>query len=452
MPVHPDTTRPLGATQKGNTMFNRRNMLGLAGAGAATLALGGLSACSGTGGGSEGQKGDGSITFWSNHPGGSKEIEQKIIAEWDKQNPDNKVKLVDGGASYEELGQKFNAALAGGDLPDVIVASDVTWFNFALNEATTSLDDLWSKNGIKADTYVDTLREDYAYKGKHYGMPYSRSTTLMYFNSDALKKADLDPAGPKTWEEFSQMAPKLRKALGGKPALVVPDGSNYLDWYFQGMIWTFGGAYSKEWEPTFTKAESIEAGKFLQDQVKQGNIAVEKDANNTFGIGNAAGLLQSTGSLGGLTKAAKFPFITTYLPGPKPGACTGGAGLAIPQGISDERKDMAVKFIDFLTNTKNTIAFTRETGYMPVRKDATEDADQKAYLEKNPNAMTAIKQLAENTAPQDFARVFVPGGGKRIGGGLDRITVGKEDVKKVFEELSAETTKAYERDIKPKIK
>ncbi|MEL4504748.1 ABC transporter substrate-binding protein [Luteococcus sp. H138] len=436
--------------------ISRRGVLGLAGAGIAATALAG---CAGTGGSSDdsasaggGQTSDGTIQFWSNHPGGSKELETKLIGEWNKQNPEHKVNLVDGGANYEELGQKFNAALAGGALPDVLVASDVTWFNFALNKATTPLDDIWKEAGVKPDTYVDTLREDYAFGGKHYGMPYSRSTCLMYFDTDALKEAGLPTdRGPETWQEFDEWAPKLVKAKGGKPALIVPDGSDYLDWYFQGMMWTFGGAYSREWEATFTDEKSIEAVKFLADQVAKGHIAIAKDASNTFGIGGAAGLLQSTGSLGGLTTAAKVPFITTFLPGPNPGCATGGAGLAVPNGISDERKLWAVKFIDFLTSTKNTIEFTQKTGYMPVRKDALDDPTEKAYLAKNPNAETAIKQLHENTKSQDYARVFVSGGGARIGGALDRICVGKQDAAKVFGELQTETQKIIDRDIKPKL-
>ena len=432
-------------------MISRRSFLGYS---AGALALAGLSGCAGTGtsssGSGGGQSGTGTLQFWSNHPASSKDTEQQIIDLWVKENPDIPVQLVDGGANYEELGQKFNAALAGGELPDVFVASDVTWFNFAIQEATTPLDDLWKEAGIDTSTYVDTLREDYAYDGKHYGMPFARSTTLMYFNKGLMEKAGLDPTkGPATWQEFAEWAPKLKEANGGKPALAIPDGSNYLDWYFQGMIWTFGGAYSKEWEPAFTQPESIAAGKFLQEQVKAGNILVSKDAANTFGIGGAAALMESTGSLKGLTDAADFDLVTTYLPGPKPGACTGGAGLAIPNGISDERKINAVKFIDFFTNTKNTITFTQATGYMPVRKDAADDPEEKAYLEQNPNAMTAINQLNENTAPQDYARVFVPGGGKLIGGGLDRITIGGEEVEKVFEDLAKQTTTNYERDVKP---
>ena len=110
-----------------------------------------------------------------------------------------------------------------------------------------------------------------------------------------------------------------------------------------------------------------------------------------------------------------------------------------------------MKFIDFITNTENTIKFSQATGYMPVRKDALEDPEEKKFLEENPNAETAIKQLNENTKPQDYARVFVPGGGQRIGGVLDRITVGGQDVEQAFEDLQKETQDVIDRDITPKL-
>ncbi|GAA1486705.1 ABC transporter substrate-binding protein [Brachybacterium fresconis] len=432
--------------------LTRRSLLGMAGAGSAALALGACAGGSTSAGGGGGEEGDGTLQFWSNHPGSSKDIEQAIIDAWNEENPDTPAKLIDGGASYEELGQKFNAALAGGGLPDLIVASDVTWFNFAFTGATTALDDLWEEAGVDSDDLVDTLREDYAYDGKHYGMPFSRSTTLMYFNTEVMKSAGLPTdRGPETWDEFAQWAPKIMDANDGKPAVVVPDGSDYLDWYFQGMIWTFDGAYSEEWTPTFTEQGSIDAATFLQEQVAAGHIKIEKDATNSFAINNASGLLQSTGSLGGLNDSAEFDFHTTYLPGPTPGACTGGAGVAIPDGISDERKVTAMKFADFLTSTKNTITFSQATGYMPVRKSAMEDEEEKTYLEENPNAMTAIRQLSENTAPQDYARVFVSGGGQRIGAGLDRIAIAGEDVSAVMEDLQKETQEVIDRDITPNL-
>ena len=427
--------------------LNRRLFLTLAGASTVTATL---AACAGGGSGSQGDEGTCTIQFWSNHPGSSKDLEQAMIDAWNKANPDSPAELVTAGSSYEELAQKFNAALSGGDLPDIIVASDVTWFNFALNGQTEALDELWTSEGVDSADFVDSLREDYALEGKHYGMPYSRSTCLMYLNKEMLAKAGLPTdRGPQTWEEFDQWAPALMEASGGKPALVVPDGTDYLDWYFQGMIWSFGGAYSKDWKATFTDEASIKAGTFLQEQVAAGHIAIDADPTTTFSLGNAAGLLQSTGSLAGLAETATFEFITAYLPGPGPSCPTGGAGIALVAGISPERKKKAIKLMDFLTSTQNTITFSQGTGYMPVRTSALEHPDEVAFLDANPNARTAINQLAENTKSQDAARVFVSGGGQRIGGGLDRITLKQEDVATVFAELQEETQKIIDQDITP---
>ena len=93
----------------------RRKFLALASTAASATAL---AACAGTsstnpqGGNDKG--GDGEVTeltWWSNHPGTSKDIEKEIISRFEKENPDIKVNLVDAGKNYEEAAQKFNAAL-----------------------------------------------------------------------------------------------------------------------------------------------------------------------------------------------------------------------------------------------------------------------------------------------------------------------------------------------------
>ena len=122
--------------------LTRRGFLGLAGAAGVAA---GLAACAGTGSapsasGGGGAAAGGPLQFWSNHPGTSKDTEAKLIEAFQKANPGITVSLIDGGKNYEEVAQKFNASLAGGQLPDVIVASDVTWFNFALNKQLAPLD------------------------------------------------------------------------------------------------------------------------------------------------------------------------------------------------------------------------------------------------------------------------------------------------------------------------
>jgi sn-glycerol 3-phosphate transport system substrate-binding protein len=431
--------------------LSRRGFLGAAGGAAALV---GLSACAGTGSpgtpqASGGGGNENTIDFWSNHPGTSKEVEQKIINAFQSANPGMTVKLTDAGKNYEEVAQKFNAALAGGSLPDIVVASDVTWFNFALNKQFTPLDDLLSAAGVKVDDYVDALYNDYKFKDQHYALPYARSTPLFYYNKDLWKAAGLEDRGPKTWQELQEWAPKLKAAAGAdKSVFQMPDGSNYFDWYFQNVVWDFGGNYSKEWTPTFDDPKTVQAGQYIQDMAKAGYLKVNKTPEADFGAGLVAGIVQSTGSLGGITKAAKFPVGTAFLPGD--GNCpTGGAGVAIPSGISETRKKNALKFMEFLTNAENTVTFTQATGYMPVRKSAIDNQSEKDFLAKNPNAKTAVDQLPK-TRSQDYARVFVPGGGARIGKALDQIAQGA-DVAQTFAALNTETQQVIDSQIKAKL-
>ncbi|WP_051515511.1 ABC transporter substrate-binding protein [Candidatus Blastococcus massiliensis] len=432
------------------TASGRRSLLRYTSA--AAIAALALTGCAGTGSSDDGGDGGGpveSLTLWSNHPGESKEIETELLEAFEEESG-IEVNLVTAGQNYEEVAQKFNAALSGGDLPDVVVASDVTWFNFALNDAITPMDDLWESMEVDSEGYVDALREDYEFEGGHYAMPYARSTPLFYYNKAMWSAAGLPDRGPESWEEWAEWGPQLAAANGSAAPMVLPDGSNYLDWYFQNMAWTFGGGYSDEWDMTFTADETIEAGEFLKDQHEQGLIAISNDANNQFGAGQAASLLQSTGSLGGLRDTAEFEFGTAFLPGPTPATPTGGAGLAIPERISDERKEAAMELIAFLTNSDNTVKFSQATGYMPVQKGSVDHPEMQPYLEENPNARTALEQL-EVTKPQDYARVFLPGGGARIGAALDQITIGGRDVQSVFEELQEESQTVYERDIEPQL-
>lgn len=418
-----------------------------------------LTACAGTGGDNDTDGNDDTaagdagavetLTFWSNHPGGSKEVEEELIAAYEEETGVT-INLVTAGANYEEVANRFNAAQAGGDLPDIVVASDVTWFPMMLNGAIAPMDELWSEQDIDTDSYVDALREDYNYEDQHFAVPYPRSTPLFYYNKEMWEAAGLPDRGPETWEEFAEWAPQLAEANDGLAPLTIPDGSNYLDWYFQGMIWTFGGAYSDGWDPKFTEAGSIEAGEFLQQQVEDGMFVIATDPNSDFAAGQAAALLQSTGSLGGLTETATFEFGTAFLPGPQPGVTTGGAGLAISDKISDERKAAAMDFLAWYTNTDNTVTFSQATGYVPVRKDAAETDAVQTYLSENPNFQTALEQL-EVTQSQESARVFVPGGGARIGAALDRITTGGEDVTTVFTALQEETEQVIERDVEPEL-
>ena len=168
---------------------------------------------------------------------------------------------------------------------------------------------------------------------------------------------------------------------------------DYLGWTFQGPTWTFGGAYSDEWDLKFTDPKTIAAANYLSESINTKRYAkISNDIAGDFSAGIIASTVASTGDLSGITKNAKFNFGTAFLPAPDGtvGCPTGGAGLAIPARISDARKVNALKFINFITDTDNTAYFSQNVGYMPVRKSALNDPSMVAFLDKNPNFKTCL--------------------------------------------------------------
>ncbi|WP_066904661.1 ABC transporter substrate-binding protein [Millisia brevis] len=436
------------------TNLSRRSFLAAAGVVAAGLTV---AACAGSESGSGGaaQGGDpNQLSFWSNHPGQSADVERELISRFQAANPDITVQLVDAGKNYEEAAQKFNAALSGGDLPDIMILSDVWWFNFALTGAITPLDDLFGQAGVDSSTYVDSLIGDYGWNGQTWALPYARSTPLFYYNKQVWSQAGLPDRGPQSWQEFDEWGPRLQGVVGdGRQAHGWGNGTSYLGWTFQGPNWTFGGAYSDQWDLKFTDPNTVEAARYLSQSIHDKRYAkISNDIAAEFSAGIIGSTIASTGDLSGITRNSTFDFGTAFLPAPNgiAGCPTGGAGLAIPARISDERKVNALKFIDFITNTDNTVYFSQNVGYVPVRKAARDDAAMTGFLDQNPNFRTAIDQLPE-TKPQDYARVFIPGGDKIIGTGYERIGLQNAEVEGALADMANQIEQIYTSQIQPKL-
>lgn len=429
--------------------LNRRQFLALAAAAAGVTA-----GCAGMGGGGSVKSGSGPIDFWSSHPGQSSAAERELIGRFQDRFPTLSVKLIDAGKDYDEVAQKFNAALIGTDVPDVVLLDDRWWFHFALSGVLTALDDLFGQVGVDTTDYVDSLLADYEFNGRHYAVPYARSTPLFYYNKAAWQQAGLPDRGPQSWSEFDEWGPELQRVVGAGRSAHGWANADLISWTFQGPNWAFGGAYSDKWTLTLTEPATIAAGNFYRNSIHgKGYAAVANDIANEFATGILASAVASTGSLAGITASARFDFgAAPLLTGPDaaPACPTGGAGLAIPAKLSEERKVNALKFIAFVTNPTNTAYFSQQTGYLPVRKSAVDDASERHYLADNPRARVALDQLP-HTRTQDYARVFLPGGDRIISAGLESIGLRGADVTKTFTNIQKRLQVILDRQIMRKL-
>ncbi|QUW19358.1 ABC transporter substrate-binding protein [Agrococcus sp. Marseille-Q4369] len=392
-----------------------------------------------------------SITFWTNHPGGSQEIERQLVDAFTEETG-IEVEIVTAGANYEEVSQRFQTAQTSGDVGDLVIMSDATWFTNYVNGSLLALDDVLEAAGGDASTYNATLFDDYLYEGAHYAVPYSRSTTIYYYNKDHYAAAGIAEA-PTTWDEVRANSQALVDAGITQTAFSFPPAEDYPAWMMNNLVWGYGGGWSDEWDASLITSDgTVEAVQFARDAVQDGwaNVSSNSPADD-FAAGATSQFIGSTGSLGGVTAAATFEVGVAMLPGgpveQELVVPTGGAGIAIAAASSPQEQLAAAMLADFITSAESTVAFSAETGYVPVRADA----DASSLYEANPNFQVAVDQLNTRTRTQDYMRVFLPGGDLVLATGLQRILTTDGDVAQELASMQAELEGLYENDLKPQL-
>ncbi|MGY5764520.1 ABC transporter substrate-binding protein [Brachybacterium sp. DNPG3] len=454
-------TIQLPSRRSGLHLPSRRNVLGL---GALGAGLGALAACGGPSVGGSDSSDSGSsaaeeidyssiepateIDFWTNHPGGSKDVEAELIAKFTEETGIT-VNHVTAGSNYEEIAQRFQTAQAANSgLPAAVVLSDVWWFRYFINGNIVALDPLIDQIGIEVDDYRDALVADYQYDGKQWALPYGRSTPLFYYNKQHFADAGLEDRAPESWEEFEEWAPQLTQ---GQTAYMYPDLAGYAGWTLQNVLWGRGTAWSDEWTLTVNAQETIDAMQWVQDSIYDsawGEVA-SSDSADTFAAGVCSTTIASTGSLVGVLEAADFEVGVGFLPaGPVDGpVCpTGGAGLGIPSAITPEEQLAGAMLIEYMGRPESTVAFSGATGYMPLRKSA----DISELLATTPQIQTAIDQL-EVTRTQDYARVFLPGADQEMANAVAGFATSQGDVAESLNALQETLEGIYTKEVEPKL-
>ena len=378
------------------------------------------------------------VVFWSSFGGKNGEVEQEVIRRFHESQKDVVINYQFQG-TYEETAQKVIAALQARQAPHFTVLSEANWFRFYANDYLVPMDEFIANEQVDTADYVESFLTEGQRQDQQWWMSFARSTPLFYYNKQMWAEAGLEDRGPKTYTELSEWGPKLVKKTGNDVsqwAFLHAPATDYISWYFQGTAWAFDGSYSdEEFNVTISEPNTVKAGEWLRSTVAEGWATASMDRTTDFINGVTASMMQSTGQLANLKENAKFEFGAAFLPSEvNPGCPTGGAGIGILSTTPPELQAAAFKYIAFATSPEIAAYWSQNTGYMPVRKSAGENAEMQTFYETNPNFRIAVEQLA-TTKPQDPARRFVPAGDTIIGKGLEEITVNQAEVQPTFDQL-----------------
>ncbi|MEP3428209.1 MAG: ABC transporter substrate-binding protein [Roseibium sp.] len=331
---------------------------------------------------------------------------QSLTDEYVAQNPDVKIDAVYAG-SYQDTVAKAITASRGGNPPQLSVILSVDMFTLIDEDLIVPFDDYLTSDDDKKwiEGFYPAFMENSQTGGKTYGIPFQRSTPVMYWNKEAFKKAGLDPnTPPATWKELLEFSKKLtvKDASGNVTqwGVRIPS-SGFPYWLFQGLTTENDVilANSDGNKTNFADAKVVEALQYLVDLSAKHKVMapgiIEWGATpKAFFEGESAIMWTSTGNLTNVRNNAPFDFGVAMLPANKRrGAPTGGGNFYIFKDSTDEQKTASLDFIKWITAPKQAARWSIATGYVAPRPDAWETAEMKAYVADFPPALVARNQL-----------------------------------------------------------
>jgi sn-glycerol 3-phosphate transport system substrate-binding protein len=334
-----------------------------------------------------------------------------MVADFEKENPDIKIKAVYAG-TYQDSLVKALTAFKSGSPPTMAVLLSTDLFTLIDEGAIQPIDALASSADDKKwiSGFFGSFMENSQTGGKTWGIPFQRSTIVMFYNKTLFKEAGLDPEKPPaTWAETVSYAKKLTKIdANGNVAhwgIKIPS-TGFAYWIFQGMTTPNDTILmnSAGTQTYFDKPGAVEALQWWVDLSAKHKVmakgAIEWGTTpKDFLEQKAAMVWTTTGNLTNLRKNATFPFGVAMLPAAKHrGSPTGGGNFYVFNKTTPAQQQAAMKFIRWASEPQRAAQWSIATGYVATRPDAWDTPEMKKYVKEVPAADVARQQLEFSVA------------------------------------------------------
>lgn len=298
------------------------------------------------------------VVFWTLQMNDFAPYMNKVISEFEKQNPEIKIKWVD--VPFSEGEKRTLASVLSDNPPDLIN------LNPDFSALLAQKGALWEIDEKYTEQYNKSIINSLKYNGKLYSLPWYATSAVTIYNKDLLKKAGVSL--PKTYNDISQIAPQIKSKTGSYvmlPNITENDTmQRILNKY--GVIDNFNSKksaevfemfkkmYEKGYIPketiTQTHREALE--KFMAEQIvffqAGANFLtmIKENAPSTYK--NTDVSAQLTGDLG----QNDFSLMNFVIP------------------VRASHKDEALKFALFLTNEENQLELAKLTNVLAVNQNA----------------------------------------------------------------------------------
>ena len=240
-------------------------------------------------------------------------------------------------------------------------------------------------------------------EGKTYGLAYTFSTPVLFYNATLFRKAGLDPENPpRTWADVKTAALtiKARTNMTGLATGIL--GPSAYDWLFQGVVRSNGGETitRDRKHMAFAEPPAVEAVTMLRDLNDSGAMV---NLDTTGGMDSMAagdvGMYLNTSAIQGTLVAGardKYELRATTMPrfGDKPVRPNNSGSALVILSNDPARQRAAWELMKSLTSKRGYTIITSEIGYLPLRTDIVNDpAYLGEWVKSHPLVQPNLEQL-----------------------------------------------------------
>lgn len=379
------------------------------------------------------------IQWWHAMTGANNEVVVKLAQEFNASQSEYRVVPTYKG-SYPDTMNAGIAAFRAGNAPHILQVFEVgTATMMAARGAIKPVHQLMTEANEPFDprAYLPAVAGYYSTsRGEMLSFPFNSSSSVMWYNKDAFRRAGLNPdQPPRTWPEVFEAAKKLRAAGHDKCGF----SSAWITWLNleQFSLWHN--------VPLATRANGIDGFdtelRFNSPlHVRHLQNLVELQRDNTFSYsgrtntgegrftsGECPIMLTSSGFYGNVRANAKFDWGNAPMPfypdvaGAPQNSTLGGASLWVMGGKPAAEYRGVAKFFAFLSNTERQARLHTDSGYLPITQAAYDFVKASGFYRQNPYLETPILELT-NKPPTENSR------GLRLGNMVQMRDVWAEEI------------------------
>jgi sn-glycerol 3-phosphate transport system substrate-binding protein len=346
------------------------------------------------------------LSFW--YPvdlgGGLAKVIDGLVADFNKGHPDIQATATYTG-SYDVTLQKIQAAKLAGTLPDVAVTEISSVPVLAALGAAQPLDELIAGSGGKQflARFWPSMLLNCVYDGRVYGVPFQRSTPVMYYNKDAFAEAGLDPEKPPlTWDELASAAQKLTRREGDRTArwgLELP--LEAFNWFYYALAYANGGETlsADGTKVLWDQPKNLEALQFWYDLVNKYKATPAytpwNDGAQEFVAGKTAMVWHSTGSQAFMRQHVKFRWGLGRIPKHTEFGPPSGGGNMLLYATDPARRKAAWTFITWMSDAPQAARWSIASGYLATNIASWDRPEMQALVKEHPEVLVTKEQLKD---------------------------------------------------------